>query len=119
MPLRAVCKGNDERKGNKMKEVVRQYAEAAFRCYFTEESPCLPAEKEDRGAVERVLKRISPEEQKALRLAYGQERALWGEREQELAALAGELFITPRSVYRWLLKARMLFAEERGLRFYG
>lgn len=80
------------------------------------------AEIADLEAVEMVLqvcRRYYPEVHKAVELVYFQQpdkELEWGDIKQRVSQAEAKIPASERQVYYWLRKARMLFAEERGLR---
>lgn len=85
----------------------------------------LQAEIDDLEAVEKVVnacRQNYPEIWQALNTVYfykPYEDFDWGEIVQQVHFASLQIPASERQVYRWLRQARMLFAEERGLRLYG
>ena len=83
------------------------------------------AEIADLEAVEKVLfvcERFYPDVYKAVDAVYlwkPHEDLEWGDLVKRVHFASLEIPASERQVYRLLRKARVLFAEERGLRYYG
>ena len=83
------------------------------------------AEIDDLTAVEMVLKVCElhyPEVYKAVEMVYLDkpfQDLEWGDIKRRVHYAETQIPASERQVYRWLWKARALFAEERGLRLWG
>lgn len=83
------------------------------------------AEIADLEAVEKVLdicERHYPEVRQAVEIVYLDkpfQDLEWGDIKKRVHYAEIHMPASERQVYRWLKKARMLFAEERGLRLWG
>lgn len=77
------------------------------------------AEIADLDSVEKVLRICERDVRRAVELVYLDKpfRDLeWGELKERVHYAEIHIPASERQIYRWLRKARMLFAEERGLR---
>lgn len=79
----------------------------------------MKAEFEDIIAVEKMLYRICPSAQKAVEMVYfvdAEKNLQKGDISERVQKASIQLAVDVSVIYKWLWKARYIFAEERGLR---
>ena len=111
------------------KDLVRDYATEAFRTFARLGCPAQqlhtgdPALDADVAAVQSTLRRFTADGREgvveAVRAVYfiaPDTEIAKGDISARVELFAAQYFASVRSVYRWLHRARLRFAKERGLR---